>query len=206
MSTHQSSFSSCRRRHISLSVLAITAILTNIITPTMAFSGRNKRSHTKRSRTIKPFSSRRVFCLTLAGGAHTMFSGIVAHAAAEEHRNRVSPSPAPATAQQSSTSLNYRSFDDDDDGYCNNGTSTLKELEQQEIDRQDARSVLSNYHEDFPSPLFDRSVVSAAGSASAIVEEDDSLEDMKTTAKAFIPVATEIGIVAASTHTHLLIL
>ena len=130
-----------------------------------------------------------------------MFSGIVAHAAAEEHRNRVSPSPAPATAQQSSTSLNYRSFDDDDDYYCNSSTtSTLEELEQQKIDRQDARSVLSNYHEDFPPPLFDRSVVS--GSTSDIVEEDDSLEDMKTATKAFIPVATEI--VAASTHTHLL--
>ena len=37
-----------------------------------------------------------------------------------------------------------------------------KEIEQQEIDRQDARLVLSNYHEDYPPPLFDRSVVSAA--------------------------------------------
>jgi len=91
--------------------------------------------------------------LTLAGGAHTMFSGIVAHAAAEEHRNRVSPSPAPPTPQQSSTSLNYRSSNDDDDGYCNSNTSTLEELEQQEIDRQDARLILSNYHEDFTTAL-----------------------------------------------------
>ena len=131
-----------------------------------------------------------------------MFSGIVAHAAAEERRNRVSPSPAPSTPQQSSTSLNYRSFDiDNEEGYCNSSTSTLEELEQQEIDRQDARLVLSNYHEDFPPPLFERSVVS---DTSDIAEEDDRLEDMKTAAKAFIPVATEVGIVAASTHTHLL--
>lgn len=135
-----------------------------------------------------------------------MFSGIVAHAAAEEHRNRVSPSPstmtaAPATPQQSSTSLNYRSFDIDDDGYCNSNSSALEvELEQQEIDRQDARLILSNYHEDFPPPLFDRSVVSAG--TSDIVEEDD--ERYETAAKAFIPVSTEIGIVSASTHTHLL--
>ena len=129
----------------------------------MAFSSRNnKRSYIKRARTIKPFSSRRVFCLTLAGGAHTMFSGIVAHAAAEEHRNRVSKATVPPIAQQSPTSLNYRSFDiDDDEDYCNNITST-EELEQQQIDRQDARLILSNYHEDYPPPLFDRSVVSAA--------------------------------------------
>jgi len=136
-----------------------------------------------------------------------MFSGIVAHAAAEEHRNRVAKmTAAPSTLQQSSTSLNYHSFDDDDDCYCNSSTtSTQEELEQQEIDRQDARLILSNYHKDFPPPLFDRSVVSA--DTSDIVEEDDSLEDMKTAAKAFIPVATDqIGIVAASTHTHLLTL
>ena len=133
-----------------------------------------------------------------------MFSGIVAHAAAEEHRNRLSKATVPTTPQQSSsTSLNYRSFDDDEEGYCNSNTSTLEELEQQEIDRQDARSVLSNYHEDFLPPLFDRSVVST-GISDIAEEDEDSLEDMKTAAKAFIPVATEIGIVAASTHAHLL--
>jgi len=51
-------------------------------------------------------------------------------------------------------------------------------------------------------PLFDRSVVSAADTSDQVEEDDDCLEDMKTAAKAFLPVATEMA--AASTHTHLL--
>eukprot|EP00581_Thalassiosira_minuscula_P037632 CAMPEP_0184456264 /NCGR_PEP_ID=MMETSP0740-20130409/26249_1 /TAXON_ID=385413 /ORGANISM="Thalassiosira miniscula, Strain CCMP1093" /LENGTH=195 /DNA_ID=CAMNT_0026828337 /DNA_START=118 /DNA_END=705 /DNA_ORIENTATION=- len=173
-------------------------------TPTFAFSSRNKRSVVSKQRGGGGSSSsfattRRVFCFTLAGSSHTMFSSMRKYSssgsgAARGGGNNEASSP-------SSTSLKYRATDEDGCDYWNMSddesigrytdllwheavsasspmeSETLRRKEDSSLDREPLAAPKTKGH----------------GSADGLLE----------TAKAFIPVAVEIGVIAATAMVHL---
>ena len=173
-----------------------------VISSITAFSTRpNKRSNAKGPSSFA--STRRVFCFTLTGGAHTLFSSVRRSNAAA----RVQQSSTPTQTSSTTTSLNYRSTADyfDDEQYCNDMLAQelyihpQQELQLREVDRIESRmtvTLLQHYQDD---PLALQPAMSASTSA---VEKRDHSDDVDDTlggiGKAFIPVAVEIGLVAAT--------
>jgi len=149
-------------------LLLITATVTSVA----AFSSPRRKSFTKRGRrdaSSSPITTRRVFAFTLAGGAHKMFSTM-------RH-----PAKGDGSSSSSSTSLNYRTPDDFDEKFR---TDALWQTAMYEL-REDVDMATLLEQPNIPE-------------MEIVTEKKPKTADSELieTAKAFIPVAIEIGIVA----------
>ena len=172
-----------------------------VISSITAFSTRpQKRPNAKGPSSFA--STRRVFCFTLTGGAHTLFSSVRRSNAAA----RVQQSSTPTQTSSTTTSLNYRSTADyfHDEQYCNDMLAQelyihpQQELQLQEVDRIESRmtvTLLQHYQEEV-------SATQLPAITSAAEKKKDHSDDVDDTlggiGKAFIPVAVEIGFVAVT--------
>lgn len=126
-------------------------------------------------------TTRRVFAFTLAGGAHKMFSKM--RVSDSQKQNQPSSS---AAAASSSTSLNYRTPGDIEDNFL--AADALWQTAMYEL--RDDVDMLSHLE---PEELVD--LEAKEEQTSSTVAEDSELVEA---AKAFIPVAIEISLVAAA--------
>mmetsp|Transcript_24855 Transcript_24855/g.53622 ORF Transcript_24855/g.53622 Transcript_24855/m.53622 type:complete len:178 (+) Transcript_24855:64-597(+) len=171
--------------HICLLSLALA--LAAITTTTSAFSSRSKRALAKRGGSSFA-STRRVFCFTLAGGAHTMFSGIRTHSSSS-HNSRKRPQSS------SSTTLKYRAVDDNWD-YCD-----VTDLSDESSSSSSSKT--DSLWEAALRPTQEVRQVSIPRDEKS-TKHHSSNDGLIETAKAFIPVAMEIGVVAvAAANFHL---
>ena len=121
---------------------------------------------------------------------------------------RVVQSSTPTQTSSTTTSLNYRSTADyfHDEQYCNDMLAQevhihpQQELQLQEVDRIESRmtvTLLQHYQED-PSAA-QLPAMSVSTSAAEKRDHSDDVDDtLGGIGKAFIPVAVEIGLVAAT--------
>ena len=166
--------------------ILLIAIATVGNSVTSAFSSRSRRQTTltKRSRMSEAgVTTRRVFAFTLAGGAHKMFSKM--RVSDSQKQNQPSSSSA-AAAASSSTSLNYRTPGDIEDNFL--AADALWQTAMYEL-RNDV-DMLSHLE---PAEELDLDLEEEQTSSTA--QEDSELVEA---AKAFIPVAIEISLVAAA--------
>ena len=126
-------------------------------------------------------TTRRVFAFTLAGGAHKMFSKM--RVSDSQKQNQSSSS----SAASSSTSLNYRTPGDIEDNFL--AADALWQTAMYEL--RDDVDMLS--HLEPAEELVDLEAKEEQTSSTA--QEDSELVEA---AKAFIPVAIEISLVAAA--------
>lgn len=167
--------------------ILLIAIATVGNSVTLAFSSRSSRRQTtltKRSRMSEAgVTTRRVFAFTLAGGAHKMFSKM--RVSDSQKQNQPSSSSA-AAAASSSTSLNYRTPGDIEDNFL--AADALWQTAMYEV--RDDVDMLSHLE---PAEELDLDLEEEQTSSTA--QEDSELVEA---AKAFIPVAIEISLVAAA--------
>jgi len=166
--------------------ILLIAIATVSNSVTSAFSSRSRRQTTltKRSRMSEAgVTTRRVFAFTLAGGAHKMFSKM--RVSDSQKQNQPSSSSA-AAAASSSTSLNYRTPGDIEDNFL--AADALWQTAMYEV--RDDVDMLSHLE---PAEELDLDLEEEQTSSTA--QEDSELVEA---AKAFIPVAIEISLVAAA--------
>ncbi len=166
--------------------ILLIAIATVGNSVTSAFSSRSRRQTTltKRSRMSEAgVTTRRVFAFTLAGGAHKMFSKM--RVSDSQKQNQPSSSSA-AAAASSSTSLNYRTPGDIEDNFL--AADALWQTAMYEL--RDDVDMLSHLE---PPEELDLDLEEEQTSSTA--QEDSELVEA---AKAFIPVAIEISLVAAA--------
>ena len=104
--------------------------------------------------------------------------------------------------------LEYRSInihEDEDEYYSNDIHPRTHELQLQEIDRVDSRLILAMLQQaDFDTPFTEQGL-STSTSHKSIDEKEDEEKDssLAETAKAFLPVAFEIGVVVSLTSNHI---
>ena len=154
--------------------ILLIAIATIGNSVTSAFSSRSSRRATKGRRMLEAgVTTRRVFAFTLAGGAHKMFSKM--RVSDSQKQNQPSSSSA-AAAASSSTSLNYRTPGDIEDNFL--AADALWQTAMYDLE---------------PEELVDLEAKEEQTSSTA--QEDSELVEA---AKAFIPVAIEISLVAAA--------
>lgn len=170
-------------------LLALAVALMASTPPASAFSGRGngKRTSFGPKRGSGSFAStRRVFCFTLAGGAHNMFSGM---------RTGARKRPRPMPSATSATELRYRAADDgwDCGGYESAGEGYGAYTDS--LWRAALEPARGDAHE-LGEATHTREMMQPGASSS----KDDGLVE---TAKAFLPVAVEIGVVAAVAARHL---
>ncbi len=164
--------------------ILLIAIATVGNSVTSAFSSRSRRqTFTKRRRMSEAgVTTRRVFAFTLAGGAHKMFSKM----RVSDSQKQNQPSSSAAAAASSSTSLNYRTPGDIEDNFL--AADALWQTAMYEL--RDDVDMLS--HLEPAEELVD---LEAKEEQTSTVAEDSELFEA---AKAFIPVAIEISLVAAA--------
>jgi len=101
----------------------------------------------------------------------------------------------------------YRSInlhEDEDEYYCNNIHPRTHELQLQEIDRVDSRLILARLQQaDFNTPFTDQGLSASTSTESISNEEEEKDSSLVETAKAFLPVAVEIGAVVSLTSNHI---
>lgn len=162
--------------------ILLIAIATVGNSVTSAFSSRSRRTtFTKRSRMAEAgVTTRRVFAFTLAGGAHKMFSKMRVSDSQKQNQ------PSSSSAASSSTSLNYRTPGDIEDNFL--AADALWQTAMYEL--RDDVDMLSHLE---PAEELDLDLEEEQTSSTA--QEDSELVEA---AKAFIPVAIEISLVAAA--------
>ena len=103
------------------------------------------------------------------------------------------------------STLKYRSINIEDEEYYCNDIHPAQELQLHEIDRVDSRLILARLQQaDFNTPFTDRGRSSTSTSTKSISHKEDEEKDssLVETAKAFLPVAVEIGAVVSLTSNH----
>lgn len=160
--------------------ILLIAIATVGNSVTSAFSSRSSRRATKGRRMLEAgVTTRRVFAFTLAGGAHKMFSKM----RVSDSQKQNQPSSSSSAAASSSTALNYRTPGDIEDNFL--AADALWQTAMYEL--RDDIDMLSHFE-----PLEELDLVEEQTSSTA---QDSELVEA---AKAFIPVAIEISLVAAA--------
>ena len=100
------------------------------------------------------------------------------------------------------STLEYRSInihEDEDEYYCNDIHPRTHELQLQEIDREDSRLILARLQQaDFDTPF----TVQGLGTSPKSKEREEEDNSLVETAKAFLPVAAQIGAVVSLTSNH----
>ena len=206
--------------HIALLTLALGALASSSTSAVAsAFSsmpGNGRPFLSKRAkRGASLTTTRRVFCLTLAGGAHNMFAGMRA-------KDKKRQSTAAAAPSSSTTSLDYRGVCID--GYCEDvgididcASGYTDGMWQAALDSRadelgvDAKTDRgadndSRRRRHWANRLDDRFDGQSTDGIDHPTSASPGEGGMKETAKAFIPVAVEIGLVAglAAANVHIL--
>ena len=176
-------------------LLLITAAVSSVAS---GFSSRPRRSYTKRGRrdsSSSPISTRRVFGFTLAGGAHKMFS-TMRHPA--KGTAAVKKLKRGASSSSTSTSLDYRT--PDECGEENFQTDDLWQTAMYELRKEDDVDMTTHLEHRHLLLTYSTSEADIPELEIVVVEEKkpkSADSELLEAAKAFIPVAIEIGMIAA---------